>query len=770
MKKIVAWFVALLFVVTTVVSALPVMAQESVLTLDKSEYFEGEDILVTATGSGKDWVGLYLRGDTYDPNQGGVTSILWYYVADEGNVSGQTKNIRDAERKNANREDYYDIPAGAYTMALFANDGYTVLASVDFDVKVKPVEPTEDMPILTDKSKYEEGEPILVNALGKDHDWVGLYLKDEVAGPDSVNSILWYYVAADGNASGTPKNIREAEYSNQDRAAYFTIPAGEYKVILLANDGYEVLGEASFTVVKKPEVVVAPPSGALFVSASAGVGRADGSLKIMLSADVTSKPDGFVAYWADKDGRMEEYTELALIPCTGLVTEYRLPDHTLVPVGATSIQVYARMGDQLSKECVVAKLPSRLGEYELGAVLHEFQVMSDIHINVSDTHLHNQHFKAALADITSLSPQSMGIFINGDIADHGQRAEYEAFNQLKQSFGEKLPHVYCAIGNHDLSSGGTAAAMIKTFLQQTGNDSETVYFDRWISGYHFIFLGSEASGLHADLSNAQLTWLRKTLEENRDEGRPIFIFLHQGLMDTVAGTFEYQNWHGVNQSAALRRILTEYPEAVLFSGHSHWELVSPVSMKAADDTLPTIFNTASCAYLWSDDCMATNVGIEGSQGYYFYLYEDRIVARGRDFVNGLWIGSAQFVIDLKSAPTPGTEETTACTQHEMQESRETYEDGSTLVTRTCRLCGYTETEIIEAHETTPSDVTQTVTDAVTTPTTTDQPATGDTSTETTASGNESGCASSALGGCSVLMMLVAAYLGIQKAKKKDPTA
>ena len=68
-------------------------------------------------------------------------------------------------------------------------------------------------------------------------------------------------------------------------------------------------------------------------------------------------------------------------------------------------------------------------------------------------------------------------------------------------------------------------------------------------------------------------------------------------------------------------------------------------MKHRDSELPTIFNTASGGYLWDDAAEISGRGIEGSQGYYFYGYKDKVIARGRDFVAGKWIASAQFVVE-----------------------------------------------------------------------------------------------------------------------------
>ncbi len=499
--------------------------------------------------------------------------------------------------------------------------------------------------LATDKTTYAPGEPILVTATGEGKDWVGLYRAADSYDPSAGGqvSIYWYYVAADGNASGDTVNLYEADYNNFASRPEFAsgLPAGEYKVVLLANDGYEVIESVAITVAEEESAGPLPaPTHASYKSAEAGVGRADGTLTVRHD---TATPDAYVIRWGDSRGALADYTDLATVPATAGETTYTLTPHTLIPVGADRLLVYARQGSTLSSDPAIALLPSRAGEYDLGTPVLEFPVMSDIHINEGDSHIHNRHFAAALADILRVAPDSVGIFINGDIADHGVSAEYTAFNRLLHEAGADLPAVYCAIGNHDLGAGGTDAEKLAAFLAGTGNDSETVYFEREIRGVRFLFLGSEVTGTQATLSRAQLDWLETALEEPSDA--PVFLFLHQGIKDTVAGTMAYQGWHGVNQEAALRRILADHPEVILFSGHSHWTLESESSLKVADGRLPTILNTASCGYLWDDDANKTNIGIEGSQGYYVSLYPDRVVFRGRDFASGKWVSSAQFVID-----------------------------------------------------------------------------------------------------------------------------
>ncbi len=610
----------------------------------------------------------------------------------------------------------------------------------------------ENTRLSTDKTVYTVGEPINVTAIGEGKDWVGLYRADDTYDPDAggVTSIYWYYVAGDGNASGDTKNIYAAEYNNFASRPEFEagVPAGDYQIALLANDGYTLIERVDITIVEAetdaPPAAPAAPA-ATFERSTTEAGRADGRLSITHGG---TAPDGYVVRWGRDGLLLEGYTDVATVACTGTETVYSMTPNTLIPAGADSLLVYAKVGTKLSDPIEVA-LPEDAVAYDFGALLGEVQVMSDIHINASDSHIHNRHFAAALADIQAVSPDSLGIFINGDIADHGLALEYEAYNRLLAAAGT-LPPVYAAIGNHDLSGGAAYETMLAAFLAGTGNDSETVYFEREIGGYRFIFLGSEAAGLNAELSRAQLDWLDETLDKDSG-GKPVFLFLHQGVMDTVAGTFEYQGWHGVNQTAQLKRILKDHPEVILFSGHSHWEMESAQSFKPADENFPTVLNTASAAYLWDDGCMSTNIGIEGSQGYYISIYEDAVVFRGRDFANGLWISSAQFVMAWDGTDEDAPVETDPETTPESNPETDTETNPETTPDTDPETNPETDTETL------PVPGTGTETD-------TDTAAETDAATETQVP-DASGCGSAVgMAFPAVLAILGGAYLALRRRK------
>ncbi len=216
--------------------AVSASAAERSLSLPKTEYGQNENILVTAYGEGKDWVGIYARGET----PGNPASIYWYYVAEDAEP-GEAVDIR--ETRSNNRAEYDMLPPGEYTVWLLLDDGYEPYDSIDITIKAT---------LELDKYSYKEGDDILVTANGEGKDWVGLYLKDEVPGGGPV-SIYWYYVA-EGHTPMEPVNIKTGTM-NDSRSDLADIPAGEYTIVLCANDGYDIIDSVDFKVsaVKKEE-------------------------------------------------------------------------------------------------------------------------------------------------------------------------------------------------------------------------------------------------------------------------------------------------------------------------------------------------------------------------------------------------------------------------------------------------------------------------------------------------------------------------------------
>jgi len=219
--------------------------------------------------------------------------------------------------------------------------------------------------------------------------------------------------------------------------------------------------------------------------------------------------------------------------------------------------------------------------------------------------------------------------------------------------------MYLGIGNHEYS-GVSFENGLSSFLQHVklpdGTTPETQNYDCWVNGYHYVFIGSTVAARDAVFTKAQMEWLEDTLNKNRN-GQPIFLFLHQPMLDTVSGSSAAEGWSNVTNPTMLKDVLDKFPEVLMFNGHTHWTLDSDNCMYDGKGETASIFNTASVAYLWQSYDIPTGERLDGSQGYYIQIYKDKVLVRGRDFVTGEWVSSAQFVVesDVEDDPTTDPE-------------------------------------------------------------------------------------------------------------------
>lgn len=299
--------------------------------------------------------------------------------------------------------------------------------------------------------------------------------------------------------------------------------------------------------------------------------------------------------------------------------------------------------------------------------LLSFPVLSDIHVQSWDVRSQRK-FEAALHDLNQINPNSDTLVINGDITN-GMPEDYWKLAQIMKSnpHPEKVEYV---IGNHEFykawfddnwawspetfPNGEKEQASIERFLQLTGE--QHVYYNREINGYTFLFLGMEhyrqsdpANLEDAYLSQEQLDWLQAKLRlsAGADREKPIFVFLHQPLPNTVAGTrFCCTNNRAVIQHEELRKILSQFPQIIFFSGHTHWELKLPDTF--VHDSF-TMVNSASVEQLWTDNGSGggeLEMEPDESQGLYIEVYQDKVMIKGRDFYRRSWIPEAQFEVPV----------------------------------------------------------------------------------------------------------------------------
>ncbi len=322
--------------------------------------------------------------------------------------------------------------------------------------------------------------------------------------------------------------------------------------------------------------------------------------------------------------------------------------------------------------------------------LYMFNVIGDMQIGDQGCY-DEENYQAALEDIKSISPETKAILTVGDHTNNGTEAEYEKLGEIKNAVLPDIP-MYYAIGNHDRGYvPGTAqnntptSTWMDRFIRyaklSSGNDSiNNVYYSFQLEGSYVIVLGSEVTSRndHCNdvfISEAQYNWFNEQLETAAKTDKPIFVLIHEPFTNTVSGSLAGQGWQGNpnnpdfypdNKYGDLKAAADKYPQAVVFSGHTHWKFDSKQPAIITDGkTKASYFNCSAVGYLWNDNNTGVRDGAgkwTGSEGLYVYVYTDKIVVKGRDFTNQKWV--LEKTISLtgenpgdSSDPTPGTQPT-----------------------------------------------------------------------------------------------------------------
>lgn len=286
-----------------------------------------------------------------------------------------------------------------------------------------------------------------------------------------------------------------------------------------------------------------------------------------------------------------------------------------------------------------------------------FSLLSDIHVQEDDK-LSQKLFVKALKYHYSIKPDADMLLLNGDLTNGGK----EDFDKLRELL-DSSPHapVHATMGNHEyygmwrhggiydyskLGKGWTSAKAVAQFAGFFGYSK--LYREVSVHGIPFLFMSGEAYrdvdvsiAEDAYLSDEQLDWLETRLAEHRDRrgaksgsaggpDLPALVFLHQPLPGTLDGSSIER---GVVQHERLRSILDQYPFAVLFSGHTHWDWETTNQVWNGPFTA---VGSASVRSVYGPDNKPVNP--VKSESLFVEVYSGRLVVRAIDHKDDRWIG------------------------------------------------------------------------------------------------------------------------------------
>lgn len=241
-------------------------------------------------------------------------------------------------------------------------------------------------------------------------------------------------------------------------------------------------------------------------------------------------------------------------------------------------------------------------------------LVSDVHMQSFEYSQYRELAKA-MRDIARAEQKQDALVFVGDNTMNGQIYEHLMFYGLLSHYN-KAKNTLVAMGNHDTAdfSPPTYEAGIARhnfFLRAyTGVNTDKDYYSQTINGYTFIILGE------SDVTPEILSWLDAEMSA-AGQGKPIFIFKHTPLYG----------------SSKARAVLEQYDNVFVFNGHWHTPLALDTRNGVRYVNLPALHGDHSS-------------GEGKGSGCQMEVYEDRVVLRGRNYIEGKWMDGKEIDVGL----------------------------------------------------------------------------------------------------------------------------
>lgn len=255
-------------------------------------------------------------------------------------------------------------------------------------------------------------------------------------------------------------------------------------------------------------------------------------------------------------------------------------------------------------------------------LISSFAVVSDIHVETNHPEPYN-NLKNVLEGI-KVGENLDDVVYTGDNVMNGQFLEDVFFYSAVKAVMPAEKN-FVITGNHDLGNGeGDYDQFRSNFMLFNklvlGNDIDELYYYRVVNGCYMIFMSSEALCVgDYVVSDEQMEWLKGVLDEAAAANAPIFVFNHHPIY--LIRDRDYRE---------LALLLQKYDNLLYLHGHYHNKLV------------------ADSFYEWHGvDCInvprATEAtDYEPGQGLVVEVYENEVVVRSRNFIEGKWIEDLRF--------------------------------------------------------------------------------------------------------------------------------
>ena len=248
---------------------------------------------------------------------------------------------------------------------------------------------------------------------------------------------------------------------------------------------------------------------------------------------------------------------------------------------------------QFLTRALVAGAGMALGPKLLAATQSEdkslWALVSDPHIAARQGKMHchvnmHDHFSSVVREITEMPANPAGIFINGDCAFYsGEAEDYATFASMLEPLRAARIPIHLTLGNHDNRERFWEALEFERTAVRPLEDKQAAFISTPYVNWYLLDSLEETNSCPGLIGEQQLSWLAKTLDENR--GKPALIMLHHSPNGEGRDTL------GLKDTEALFNIIRPRSQVkACIYGHTHvWNVKSDASGIHLVNLPPTSF-------------------------------------------------------------------------------------------------------------------------------------------------------------------------------------
>lgn len=391
-----------------------------------------------------------------------------------------------------------------------------------------------------------------------------------------------------------------------------------------------------------------------------------------------AKQEGYyLVYFADENGLLEEYDEVACIGITGETVSYDIKDGTFLPPEVTKLAVFESESRFLEDHPNITGAADVLNldytkRLELGAVQYTFGAISDVHMNFETLGFGSLGKWENALDFFA-AHKAECLIVTGDMTgDTELDKEYGEYISRINDSDIPLENVYESIGNH-----GNTAEAVKLFVKYTSGSDEVRPFEGAPYYYVlkesetgrdnlFIFMAQELEGpsdsaLYDNFSKQQIDWLEDTLNKFENTDTNIFLIQHSPFLnwspgDRIGGDYTRMVTfkESFTQTMRLKALLEKHKGVILMSGHTHLTFYENENYSDQCGTFCRMVHVSSgtqtSSYNHGDTLISSTDGRKnnsvsyGSEGYIVKVYGDYIVYTGYNISTGRIVPSACIIL------------------------------------------------------------------------------------------------------------------------------